>query len=57
MTNVYLSVHTGPMIHLGAAAGKILSQGVTSWKVVKYFPNFTLFKRFRNMYDRRNFIR
>ena len=23
----------------------------------RLFPNFTLFKRFRNMYDRRNFIR
>lgn len=42
----------GPMIHMGAAMGKILSQGVTSSRL----PNFTLFKRFRNMYDRRNFI-
>lgn len=46
----------GPMIHMGAAMGKILSQGLTSNKVTRYLPNFTLFKRFRNMYDRRNFI-
>ncbi len=42
----------GPMIHMGAAVGKILSQGVTFARL----RNFTLFKRFRNMYDRRNFI-
>ena len=36
----------GPMIHMGAAMGKLLSQGVTSSR----FPNMILIKRFRNMY-------
>lgn len=35
----------GPMIHIGAAMGKLLSQGVTSSR----FPNMILIKRFRNM--------
>ena len=34
------------MIHMGAAMGKLLSQGVTSSR----FPNMILIKRFRNMY-------
>ncbi len=45
----------GPMIHMGAAMGKIMSQGFSS-KVSRWMPNFILFRRFRNMYDRRNFI-
>ncbi len=42
----------GPMIHIGSSIGKILSQGTqlrNGWTLA-------LFKRFRNMYDRRNFI-
>lgn len=47
---------TGPMIHMGAAMGKILSQGLTSSSKPKWMPDLILFKRFKNMYDRRNFI-
>jgi len=42
----------GPMIHIGASIGKILSQGTmlrNGWTIA-------LFSRFRNMFDRRNFI-
>jgi len=44
------------MIHMGAAMGKILSQGLTSSSKPKWMPDLILFKRFKNMYDRRNFI-
>jgi hypothetical protein len=44
---------SGPMIHIGSALGKVLSQGTQ----LKNGVYTALFKRFRNMYDRRNFIR
>lgn len=46
----------GPMIHMGSAIGKILSQGVSFSGKYSKIPDFILFKRLRNMYDRRNFI-
>jgi hypothetical protein len=42
----------GPMIAIGAAVGKVLSQGTQLRNGCTLAP----FKRFRNMYDRRNFI-
>jgi hypothetical protein len=41
------------MIHIGASLGKVLSQGFET----KGGKGGSIFKRFRNMYDRRNFIR
>lgn len=41
------------MIHIGSSLGKVLSQGFET----KSGRGTGLFKRFRNMYDRRNFIR
>lgn len=42
----------GPMISIGSSLGKVLSQGTQ----LKNGCTTALFKRFRNMYDRRNFI-
>jgi hypothetical protein len=41
------------MIHIGASLGKVMSQGTQ----LKNGTIVAFFKRFRNMYDRRNFIR
>lgn len=53
LLNLSSSCWIGPMIHIGSSMGKVLSQG-SQMKNGRYTA---LFKRFRNMYDRRNFIR
>ena len=45
----------GPMIHMGAAIGKIVSQGVI-YKFCGFEGELLLFERFKTMQHRRNFI-